>query len=438
MKRLAVPAMTLLVAASLAACQSPQFLNAPVGSQVQAASNGRLRVNRVDVRVQNPELPTVPGEYVVRYKPGAASQTRSLARGVNMQVSSIGNPNLGMELVKFDPNVRADATLESLRHNPNVLYVEPNYVEKLSPEAVGQPAPVSARAEGPNDPMFAQQYAHQVSNSVAGWQINQGSDKVVLAIVDTGVDLKHPDLAAKIVPGRDIVDGDDEAMDGHYHGTHCAGIAAAMTNNGVGVAGFAPNVKIMPVRVLDSNGSGTSADVAAGIIWAADHGANVISMSLGSSMNSAVKEEAVKYALSKDIVVVAAMGNRGDNSMTFPGAQAGVIAVGATDNADKRASFSQYGKWISVSAPGVGILSTFPTYNTSGKKDYGSISGTSMATPAVAGVVALIRSQFPTMNREQVRAQLEHSVDDLGAPGFDDYYGFGRINVAKALTPARF
>jgi len=437
MKRLAVSAMTLLTAASLAACQSPQGNFAPNGSAVRAAGAGQVHLNKVSIRVQNPNLPTVPGEYVVRYKPGAASQTRSLARGQNMQVAAIGNPTLGMELVKFDPNVRADATLEALRHDPNVLYVEPNFVEKLSPEAFGEPVPAT-RAAGPNDPMFAQQYAHQVSNSVAGWQINQGSPNVVIAVIDTGVDIHHPDLAAKIVQGRDIVDGDDEPIDEHYHGTHCAGIAAASTNNGIGVAGFAPNVRVMPVRVLDANGSGTSADVAAGIIWATDHGAKVISMSLGGPSNPSVKQEAVKYALSHDVVVVAAAGNNGDGSMTFPGAQDGVICVAATDSKDKRASFSQFGKWVSVSAPGVGILSTFPTTNTTGKKDYGSISGTSMATPAVAGVVALIRSQFPTMNREQVRAQLEHSVDDIGDPGYDIYTGFGRINVAKALTPARF
>ena len=438
MKRLAVSAMTLLVAASLAACQSPQTnLNALNGNTVHTASANNGHLNKVSIRVQNPNLPTVPGEYVVRYKPGAASQTRSLARGQNMQVTSIGNPTIGMELVKFDPNVRADATLEALRRDPNVLYVEPNYVEKLSPETVGPALSAPVRAGAPNDPMFAQQYAHQISNSVAGWAINQGSKDVVIAVIDTGVDIKHPDLAAQMVQGRDIVDGDDEPIDEHYHGTHCAGIAAASTNNGIGVAGFAPNVKVMPVRVLDANGSGTSADVAAGIIWATDHGAKVISMSLGGPSNPAAKEEAVKYALAHDVVVVAAAGNGGNGSMTFPGAQPGVICVAATDNKDARASFSQYGKWVSVSAPGVGILSTFPTYNTSGKKDYGSISGTSMATPAVAGVVALIRSQFPTMNREQVRAQLERSVDDIGEKGYDIYTGFGRINVAKALTPIR-
>lgn len=445
MKRRALPALPILLAASLAAmnaCQSPAMNPAarqPV--QLNRASAGNVGVNKVNVRVQHPEQPTVPGEIVVKYKPGiaAASRQQALSQLKLSTMSVIGRPEMGLELVKTGPGIATESALDALRRHPAVLYAEPNYVVKLSPEQVNAPVPPAARGpEGPNDEFFAQQYAHKVSNSVAGWQLSRGSESVKIAVVDTGVDLKHPDLAGKIVAGRDIVDGDDEAMDGHYHGTHCAGIAAAMTNNQIGVAGFAPDVKIMPVRVLDSNGSGTSADVANGIIWAADHGAQVISMSLGGPSNPNVKKEAVAYALSKDVALVAAMGNYGDNSQIFPAAQEGVIAVGATDNADKKASFSQYGKWISVSAPGVGILSTFPTYNTSGKKNYGSISGTSMATPAVAGVVALIRSKFPTLNKEQVRAQLEQGTDDLGEKGYDIYFGHGRINVAKALTPAGF
>ena len=443
MSRPALSALPILLSAALAALSACQA-SLPLGSgpaQFNRASAARTGINRVAVRVQNPSLPTVPGEIVVRYKPGVALQSRqqTLSQLKLSVLSVIGRPEMGLELVKVQAGIATESALDALRHHPSVLWAEPNFVETLMPEPAGQPQPSALRApEGPNDEMFKDQYAHRVSNSLAGWKITQGSDKVTIAVVDTGVDLKHPDLAAKLVPGRDIVDGDDEPNDGHYHGTHCAGIAAAIANNGIGVAGFAPNVRIMPVRVLDNGGSGTSADVANGMIWAADHGAQVISMSLGGSSNPAVKEEAVKYALSKDVVLVAAMGNRGDNSQIFPAAQPGVVAVGATDNADRRASFSQYGKWISVSAPGVNILSTFPTNGPAGKKNYGSISGTSMATPAVAGVVALIRSQFPDMNREQVRAQLEQGTDDLGDKGYDDYYGHGRINVAKALTPPAF
>lgn len=444
MTRRALSALPLLISASLAAlsaCSSPAAapINRPGVSGLSTAPQANAaQVNRVAVRVADPNQATVPGEIVVRYKQGINIQSRSqtLSQLRLSSVSTIGRPEMGMELVRTQGGMAAQSAITALRSNPNVLYAEPNYVVKLSPEMAGQ-AVAPVRSEGPNDEFFAQQYAHKVSNSVAGWAINSGSPDVTIAIVDTGVDLKHPDLVDKIVAGRDVVDSDDQAMDGHYHGTHCAGIAAATTNNKVGIAGFAPNVKIMPVRVLDNNGSGTSADVANGIIWAADHGAQVISMSLGGPSNPQIKKDAVDYALSKDAVLVAAMGNRGDGSQIFPAAQPGVLSVGATDINDKRASFSQYGTWISVSAPGVNILSTFPTYNTSGKKNYGSISGTSMATPAVAGVVALIRSQNPKLNRKEVQAQLERGTDDLGDPGYDVYYGHGRINVAKALAAGR-
>lgn len=397
------------------------------------------KLNRLHTKVANPKAQTMANEIVVKFKKGASSQSvmSTLKRFKLASVDKVGPSHFGTQVVKVQPGSSLTKTLQQLRQSSAVLYAEPNYVESI-PEFKATPLKLARNSNDPtfpNDEMFERQYAHKVSNSQAGWKISKGSEDLVLAVIDTGVDLKHPDLAGKLVEGYDAVDGDNTPRDGHGHGTHCAGIAAAMTNNGVGVAGFAPNVKVMPIRVLGDRGSGTSADVAEGIVWAADHGAKVISMSLGSSRDAKVKADAVKYALSKDVVVVAAMGNYGNNSKLFPAATPGVIAVGATDNRDKRARFSQYGDWISVAAPGVGILATFPTYkNRLPGKNYGSISGTSMATPAAAGVAALIRSQWPEMNLTQVRAQLEKGTDDLGEEGFDAYYGAGRINVAKALT----
>lgn len=425
----------------LSACQTPgnPMLNQRQPVQMNRASTGQnaQTANRQAIRVQDPSQLTVPGEIVVRYRPGLNAQSRMqiMQQFQLSSLRSIGHPEMGIELLKA-PEMATQAAIEALNQNPAVLYAEPNFVVSIPPELPGQ-APVlpAQRNAYPNDEMFASQYAHKISHSQAGWQITRGNRRTVLAVIDTGVDYKHPDLAAKMLPGFDAITGSSDPMDGHGHGTHCAGIAAALTDNGIGVAGFAPDVSILPVRVLDDRGSGTSADVANGTIWAADNGAHVISMSLGGRGNPKVKEDSIKHALAKDVVVVAAMGNYGDNSKIYPAAQEGVISVGATDSNDQRASFSQYGNWISVSAPGVNILSTFPTNsNNMNRRNYGSISGTSMATPAAAGVAALIRSQFPTMNREQVRAQLEQGTDDLGEPGYDIYYGHGRINVAKALT----
>jgi len=434
-------ASTVVSALLLSACQAPAFLaGQPSASVKQAAARiaAKAQFNRVSLSIQNPQLATVPGQIVLRYKPGVAPQSRDLAlQQIKLtRLRSLGNPELGLELAQVQAGISTEAALMALRNQPQIAYAEPNFVvnmPKIQPQTQAAP-PQANLGIFPNDPMFRQQYAHKVSSSELGWRKSKGSEKVVIAIIDTGVDLKHPDLASKIVPGFDFVDKDDQAIDGHGHGTHCAGIAAAVTDNEVGVAGFAPNVGIMPIRVLDDNGSGSSADVAEGILWAADHGAQVISMSLGSSSFSQAKEDAVKYALNKEISLVAAMGNDGNKSKIYPAAQTGVIAVGSTDARDKRSYFSNYGTWISVTAPGSDILSTFPTYGADGLKDYGSISGTSMATPAVAGVVALIRSEFPHLKGKDVRAQLEWGTDDLGEKGYDHFYGHGRINLDKALT----
>lgn len=459
-RALSTIALTSL-AATMVACQAgPQQLRPgagiPVGAQnvrgqsvatspTMAAVNAAARQN----------LPAVPGEFLVKMKPGASAQSAlaqsSGLRAMNVQARPIGNPQTGIVLMKSS-GLRAQSaaadqqTLAALRSNPAVLYAEPNYIVKLNLPA--EPAaPFNAIPSGaaPNDPMYSRQYAHKLTSSEAGWAIEQGKNDFVLAIVDTGVDVKHPDLASKMLPGYNAFDDNTNVTDGNGHGTHCAGIAAALTNNGVGVAGYAPNVKILPVQVLSAEGSGSYATVAAGIVWAADHGAKVISMSLGGPSNSPVVAEAVKYALSKDAMLIAAMGNsgRGANGNTpiksYPAAIPGVMSVGATDSKDALARFSQMGEWNSVTAPGVDILSTFPVSNTTDMPSvngYGSISGTSMATPAVAGLAALVRSKYPQLNAAQAEAHIEATSDDLGDPGYDQKFGAGRINVAKALSTA--
>jgi len=392
-------------------------------------------------------LAAMPGEFIVRMKPGAsaaAALSQGGLRSMNMQAEPIGNPALGISLVRSAAGVRAanvgadQQTLANLRSNPAVLYAEPNMIVKLNLPAATEPALRDAAPQAfPNDPMFEKQYAHQRMQSQKGWEVEQGNKDFILAIVDTGVDMKHPDLAAKMLPGYNTVDDNPTVEDGNGHGTHCAGIAAAITNNGAGVAGVAPNVKILPVQVLSKEGYGSYESVANGIIWAADHGAKVISMSLGGPSSSAVITDAVKHALAKDAMLIAASGNDGNSSISYPAGVPGVMAVGATDSADKIARFSQFGKHLSVSAPGVNILSTFPTYATDMPGvNYGSISGTSMATPAVSGLAALVRSKYPQLNAAQVKAHIEATADDTGTPGFDLYHGFGRVNVFKAVSTA--
>lgn len=385
-----------------------------------ATANGPLPLTGSPVSATAARTPVtakvIPGEFIVKFR----TQSRSgLSRLGLTQKQAIGRT--GAMLVTTTSRADTQTILKQLQADPNVVYAEPNCVE-------------TTLEDGPNDPDYAKQYAPQITQAPKGWAINAGNPDVLVAVVDTGIDYKHPDLAAKLAKGWNIIANNDQVTDGHGHGTHCSGILGALTDNGVGMAGIAPKNRIFGVKVLSDEGSGTTADVCNGIMKAADMGAKVISMSLGGSGGQQAKQDAVNYALAKDVVVVAAMGNDGRETKTFPGACDGVIGVGSTDQADKRSSFSNFGSWISVTAPGSKIWSTLPTGGSQMGTGYGFASGTSMATPAVSGVAALVRSQFPNLNQAQVKARIEATADDLGPQGFDKEYGHGRINVYKALS----
>lgn len=385
----------------------------------------------------------VPGELVVKVKPQASTRFMNFSRRYGLSHKQ-RLANGAMVMTARTPNVEQVAA--ELTQSGLVAYAEPNFIghipEKEGPNAdLGRMPTFFPMDEGPapfspNDDMYAKQYAPKITKAPEGWALFDGDPNFVLAIVDSGVDVTHPDLATKIVPGFDVVDNDDTPVDDVGHGTHCAGIASAITNNGLGIAGFAPKAKIMPVRVLDSRGSGTSASVAQGLIWAVDHGAKVINTSLGFDSPAKVLEDAVNYALSKNVLLVSTMGNRYGRIPRYPASFKGVLAVGATDANDKKADYSNWGDWISVSAPGSDIISTLPLAGSMMGKEFGFASGTSMAAPAVTGLVALVRAKYPALTVPQVKQLIEKSADDLGEPGFDEKYGHGRINVEKSLKAA--
>ena len=294
----------------------------------------------------------------------------------------------------------------------------------------------------PNDPGYAQQYAPQKTQADFAWSAWQPISPVTIAILDTGVDSNHPDLSRKMlrdatgkVIGYNAIDKSGNALDDHYHGTHCAGIAAAEGNNGIGIAGIAGlkvsttnYVQIMPVKVLDKNGSGYTSWAADGIVWAADHGASVISMSFGGPDASQTVRNAVQYAWQKGAIVVAAAGNDGVPTTFYPAGFDNVISVGATDVTDKLASFSNYGAWVKIAAPGVSIYSTLP----GGK--YGLMSGTSMACPHVAGEIALLRAQFPSLSNADLSQVVLNSTDVFQPSGGHALAASaGRMNVWKAM-----
>lgn len=303
-----------------------------------------------------------------------------------------------------------------------------------------------------NDPRSAEQSGLAIIGSAKAWDISLGDPRVTIAIVDSGADLSHPDLKANLVPGYNVLtQGKTPPQDDNGHGTHASGIAAAVGDNRLGVTGACPRCKLMPVKVLDDKGDGNSFDAAVGIVWAADNGASVINLSLGGDESDPTLERAVKYALSRNIAVVAAAGNGvetqtangveliGVDKPMYPAALPGVISVGAVDLQRQRTRFSNFGSWVTIMAPGQQILSTMPqspvfmTTNESYLNEYDVMDGTSMASPMVAGIIGLMKSRNPQLNPAQIKAKLEGTAIDLGQPGFDTDTAHGMIDAFRAV-----
>ncbi|MBV5323623.1 peptidase S8, partial [bacterium] len=297
---------------------------------------------------------------------------------------------------------------------PQVRYVEPNYMASIADTI-------------PSDPNWGLQYGLINIRAPQGWDYATGSPAVTIAIIDSGVDLNHADLSAKIVPGYDFVNGDSIPQDDNGHGTHVAGIAAASGNNGIGIAGVSWGARIMPIKVLNASGNGDFATVAAGIIWATNHGAQVINLSLGGASASTVLQDAVNYAYGNGVLLAAAAGNTGSNFVLYPARYPNVIAVGAVDNANNLTAFSNYGPELDMVAPGASIYST-----TIGGYEYNS--GTSMAVPYISGRAAILRGI--NNSPDSITSEMESTALDLGPAGFDVSYGFGLIQLDKALKLA--
>ena len=308
--------------------------------------------------------------------------------------------------------------LEQVAQWSYVEYAEPNYL-------------VQSLGTIPSDPYFDRQYGLEAVKAPEAWDYSTGSNLVTLAVIDTGVDLDHPDLAAKIVSGVDIANGDQIPNDDHGHGTYVAGVAAAVSNNGLGVAGVSWGARLMPVKVLDQAGNGSYADLAAGIIWAVDHGAQVINLSLGGYSPSQVLLDAVEFADQQGVIQVAAAGNTGSGSILYPARYAQVLAVGATNELDQRAPYSNYGPEIVLVAPGTGI------YTTALGGGYGGNTGTSMAVPYVSGLASLLVGMPRPYSPAQIAYEMESTALDLGPTGRDAYYGYGLIQMDDALELAR-
>jgi serine protease len=336
----------------------------------------------------------------------------------------------------LDKDGRPVVTVKEATDKASAIKLVEEAQEAAGAVGVEMDAPVYALgAPTGSDPYRAQQWDIPKIRTADAWQKSTGAG-VVVAVIDSGVDATHPDLAGNVISGLDATtDREGATTDRHGHGTHVAGTIAAVTGNATGISGVAPDVKIMPVKVLGDNGSGNMSDTAQGITWAADHGAQVINMSLGGTQQVAAVSTAISYARSKGVTVVAAVGNsRQQGSPTsYPAADAGVIGVAATDTNDRIGVYSNAGSYVDVAAPGTDILSLAPG------GQYKTMSGTSMASPHVAGVAALLKSYQSSLTPDQIEATLEKSAVDLGGAGFDNDFGNGRVDALAALnllTPA--
>jgi subtilisin family serine protease len=291
-------------------------------------------------------------------------------------------------------------------------------------------------ADLPNDPDLAisdRSYGLSTTHAFEGWEYTRGNDAIIIAVLDTGLRLDHPEFAGRVVAGRDFINSDDEPMDDNGHGTHAAGIATAGIDNGIGMAGICPQCLIMPVKVLNQNNAGTWSSVAKGILHAVDHGARVINLSLGAAVSSQTLEDAIAYAQAHDVLVVAAAGNMGVDRKFYPAALEGVLAVSATDSQDKHWNLSNYGDYIDVAAPGYAIYSTYNDLNNY-YQGYNYMSGTSMAAPFVTGLAGLLLSQDPNRTPTDVTKLITATADKMGNSVYDPYFGYGRINVARSLA----
>lgn len=379
---------------------------------------------------QSPLVPNVssdekvPGQILVKFKQAIPESTTELkVDGYSAKIKSrLDRINT---LILSVPEAQQDAIISAFSRLPTVEFAEPDYIAHAFSTT--------------NDPSLSQQWGMfkiQAANSsgTSAWDTTTGNSTVKIAILDTGIDQDHVDLSAKVVANQNFTDS-PTPEDFYGHGTHVAGIAAAITNNSTGVAGVGYNSSLMNVKVLNDSGSGAYSWIASGITWATDNGAKVINMSLGGSSGSATLQNAINYAVSNGVVVVAAAGNSGSSARSYPAYYSNVIATAATDTNDNKASWSNYGSWVDVAAPGVDNYSTMPNHaNTIGPTNYGSLSGTSMATPHVAGLAGLVWATGICSTNSCVRSQIENNADNISGTGF--YWTYGRINAYKAVGGA--
>jgi thermitase len=392
----------------------------------------------------NPDMDRIPHNLINKSKAAGILSRRYRTKIKDIRFHSY----TGLYILETTEGCDIEALSRKLRGESFVSDASPDYYATLCAGSII-----------PNDPYFQYQYSlyntGQVYQPTAGLTGTSGSDikapegwqwttgdpnhVVTIAIIDSGVSYNHEDLRTKIVPGYNFVDDKTDANDDHGHGTFVASIAAADTNNGVGIAGVCWNAQIMPIKVAKKDGTATYLAIAAGIQYAADHGAQVINISIGGTNPSYILENACQYAYNKNVVITASAGNYGA-FVYYPAAyDQYVLAIAATDADDRRASFSNTGSQVAVAAPGSNVWGAFfDPAKPDVLNSYGFGSGTSFSSPYVAGAAALLLSYKPFLTNKQVMDLIKYTADDVNSDtnrGIDNFIGYGRINLNTLLGP---
>lgn len=393
--------------------------------------------------------PTEPGRLLVTFQDGASRGAHGEAHAeAGAAVDGRITP-LDVDVVEVEPGEEREALL-SYRDDPAVVSVQ------RDPLVRALDLCAATRCPRPNDPRLARQWGlendeltqHRSTvftldadiDAPSAWPTSTGTPETVVAVLDTGIDQDHPDLATQIKANANFTKS-PTPDDLHGHGSHVAGIAAAAGNNGEGVAGVAFGASLMNVKVLDDSGNGSCSRAAQGIVWAVDNGARVLNLSFGGPAGCDAQARAVRYAAERGVLVTAAAGNVGSEEASYPGRYDEVIAVAASDRSDGLASFSNRGSWVDVAAPGVGILSTLPNHEAAySVRDYGYMSGTSMAAPMAAGAAAVLWSVTEDANADgqlddDVRARIEGYADRIAETGRG--VASGRLNLCNAVAASK-
>lgn len=360
-----------------------------------------------------PGVLAVPEHLVVQHRLGADENAIQRTFSLHGAYVEQYRSTLRLSLIRVDPS-RREEIQQKLEESGLFNFVEPEYYAQVTAT--------------PNDPDYSLEWHLAAIQAPGAWNYTVGSRTVPVAMIDSGVDGTHPDLAANLVAGYNFVSGNTNTSDTMGHGTTTAGTLAAVGNNGIGVVGVEWTSAIMPLVVVDSTGYASYLNIADAIIYAAEHGVRVANISIGGTSSSSTLQTAVNYAWSQGTVVFASAGNGGANAPYYPAGCQYVVAVGATDQNNNWASFSNYGTFLSVVAPGVNV------YTTAEGDSYTYGSGTSYSSPIAAGVAALMLSYSPSLSASTLVSELEQTATDLGTPGYDEYYGWGLVNATNAIA----